>query len=257
VYRWTRHPIYVAFDTLFVGAFLLNGRASFLALAVVWVPLLHGVMGREERFLTRLYGEAYREYCRHVGRYLPAAQGFIGWLNAANARPKARWVQGLLALGGGLVFLVLIPLALCGLGTMVLPWSRGWVPRGIEVGVGLVAGVLGLALALWSVATFWHTGRGTPVPVAAPQRLVVSGPFAYCRNPMYLGVMMYYLGLASLVVSLPFGVAVSGLGLLVGALYAKEVEEKELPLRFGAAYEEYRRRTPLFLPRWPPKGPGA
>lgn len=71
VYGWTRHPMYVAFDLWFVGTFLLIGRLSFLVLAVVWVPLLHAVMDREERFLTGLYGDAYRDYSRRVGRYLP------------------------------------------------------------------------------------------------------------------------------------------------------------------------------------------
>ncbi|MCX6901376.1 MAG: isoprenylcysteine carboxylmethyltransferase family protein [Verrucomicrobia bacterium] len=69
VYRWTRHPIYIAFDLWFMGTFLLIGRLSFLVLALVCVPLLHAIMDREERFLTRLYGDAYRDYSRRVGRY--------------------------------------------------------------------------------------------------------------------------------------------------------------------------------------------
>lgn len=69
IYRWTRHPIYVAFDLLFVGTFLVLGSVIFLVLAVVWIPLLHGFMLREERFLTQRYGDAYRAYCRRVGRY--------------------------------------------------------------------------------------------------------------------------------------------------------------------------------------------
>ncbi|MBI5822093.1 MAG: isoprenylcysteine carboxylmethyltransferase family protein, partial [Verrucomicrobia bacterium] len=69
VYRWTRHPIYIAFDLLFLGTFLLIGRLSFLVLALVGVLLLHAIMDREERFLTQLYGDAYRDYCRRVGRY--------------------------------------------------------------------------------------------------------------------------------------------------------------------------------------------
>ena len=69
VYRWTRHPIYIAFDLWFMGTFLLTGRLSFLVLALIGVLLLHAIMDREERFLTRLYGDAYRDYSRRVGRY--------------------------------------------------------------------------------------------------------------------------------------------------------------------------------------------
>jgi protein-S-isoprenylcysteine O-methyltransferase Ste14 len=70
LYRWTRHPIYVAFDLLFVGTFLALGRPVFLVLALVWVPLLHAIMAREERFLTQRYGDAYRDYCRRTKRYI-------------------------------------------------------------------------------------------------------------------------------------------------------------------------------------------
>jgi protein-S-isoprenylcysteine O-methyltransferase Ste14 len=71
VYRCTRHPIYVAFDLLFVGTFLVLGRTIFLLLALAWIPLIHSLMLREEHFLTELYDNAYRDYCRHVGRYVP------------------------------------------------------------------------------------------------------------------------------------------------------------------------------------------
>jgi protein-S-isoprenylcysteine O-methyltransferase Ste14 len=71
IYRWTRHPIYVAFDLLFVGTFLVLGRASFLFLALAWIPLMHSFMVREERFLTEFYAHAYHDYCQHVGRYFP------------------------------------------------------------------------------------------------------------------------------------------------------------------------------------------
>jgi protein-S-isoprenylcysteine O-methyltransferase Ste14 len=69
IYRWTRHPIYVAFDLLFVGTFLVLGRGIFLLLALAWIPLLHHFMLREERFLTELYDGAYFDYCRRVRRY--------------------------------------------------------------------------------------------------------------------------------------------------------------------------------------------
>jgi protein-S-isoprenylcysteine O-methyltransferase Ste14 len=69
IYQWTRHPIYVAFDLLFLGTFLVQGRLIFLLLALMWLPLLHTFMQREERFLAEFYGDSYREYCGRVGRY--------------------------------------------------------------------------------------------------------------------------------------------------------------------------------------------
>ena len=69
IYKWTRHPIYVAFDLLFIGTFLVHGRLIFLVLTIAWLPLLHLFMRREERVLAQLYGGAYLDYCGRVGRY--------------------------------------------------------------------------------------------------------------------------------------------------------------------------------------------
>ncbi len=69
IYGWTRHPIYVAFDLLFVGTFLTLHRLAFLVLTLIMAPLLHTMMRREERFLAGLYGAAYQDYCSRVGRY--------------------------------------------------------------------------------------------------------------------------------------------------------------------------------------------
>ncbi len=70
IFAWTRNPIYVAFDLVAVGTFLLQGRLIFLVLAAILVLMLHKMICREERFLRERYGEAYREYCARVGRYV-------------------------------------------------------------------------------------------------------------------------------------------------------------------------------------------
>jgi len=52
-----------------------------------------------------------------------------------------------------------------------------------------IPSVLGFAVALRCVWDFGCTGRGTPAPVAPPQRLVVVGFYRYVRNPMYVGFL--------------------------------------------------------------------
>jgi protein-S-isoprenylcysteine O-methyltransferase Ste14 len=104
---------------------------------------------------------------------------------------------------------------------------------------------------LWATVTFWRAGGGTPAPVAAPQRLVVAGPFLYSRNPIMLGAVLYYLGAGSLWLSPTAGLLMALVALALGAAYHHFVEEKELRLRFGAAYDEYRRTTPFLIPRRP------
>jgi protein-S-isoprenylcysteine O-methyltransferase Ste14 len=49
-----------------------------------------------------------------------------------------------------------------------------------------VPSVLGFAVALRCVWDFGWTGRGTPAPIAPPQRLFVVDLYRYVRNPMYL-----------------------------------------------------------------------
>src|SRR5580698_9781058 len=58
-----------------------------------------------------------------------------------------------------------------------------------------VPSVLGFAVALRCVWDFGWTGRGTPAPLAPPQRLVVTGFYRYVRNPMYVGFAVGWIGL--------------------------------------------------------------
>ena len=67
---------------------------------------------------------------------------------------------------------------------------------------------------------------------------------------MFLGAILYYFGLGSLLFSLTAGFFAFLLGLLVGGLYHRFVEEKELVLKFGKEYEAYRKRVPFLVPGW-------
>ena len=70
-YRHSRNPVYVALTTLFVGITLAAdtwwGVAALLPLAAV---MHYGVVLREERYLERKFGDAYRDYRVRVRRYL-------------------------------------------------------------------------------------------------------------------------------------------------------------------------------------------
>jgi protein-S-isoprenylcysteine O-methyltransferase Ste14 len=69
VFGWSRNPIYLAFDLVVIGAFLIHGRVVYLILGAAVVLLIHAVVLREERFLDAQYGEAFRAYRQRVGRY--------------------------------------------------------------------------------------------------------------------------------------------------------------------------------------------
>jgi protein-S-isoprenylcysteine O-methyltransferase Ste14 len=123
-------------------------------------------------------------------------------------------------------------------------WRSIWINS--LIGVSLV--ISGAGLVIWSVRTQYREGKGTPAPMVATQKLVISGPYAYTRNPMTLGAALFYLGIAIWLGSLP------GVGLVVmvfAALlsYIAVHETAELTKRFGEEYLAYRQRTPFLLPR--------
>src|SRR6202140_50026 len=78
--------------------------------------------------------------------------------------------------------------------------------------------------------------------------LTVSGPYAYTRNPLYLGSAILALGTGIATRS-----SISALILIVyfAVFYSivMQREAKELQLRHGASFEEYARAVPLFIPR--------
>lgn len=113
---------------------------------------------------------------------------------------------------------------------------------------GLPLLILGWLLAIWTIFIQFTEAHGTPSPTMATQKLLVQGPFAYCRNPMALGTILLYLGVGILVGS-PLAVGLTFLFTAVLTAYIKIIEEKELEERFGAAYKVYKQDTPFLIPR--------
>jgi protein-S-isoprenylcysteine O-methyltransferase Ste14 len=99
---------------------------------------------------------------------------------------------------------------------------------------------------------FYFVGKGTPVPFASPTKLVTSGPFRYTRNPIKLGAILFYFGVGCIYDSFVAGLAMLVTGAMLGTVYHKCVEQKELVIRFGDEYERYRKRTSFLIPL-PPK----
>ena len=132
-------------------------------------------------------------------------------------------------------------------------WIQRWrVPLGFVCGalfiffarptpkallIGASVSILGLAIRAWAAG---HIRKNA--------QLATSGPYAFTRNPLYLGSFLLGLG---------FTIA-SGrllLGLLFAALFlgiylpVMRVEASTMAQLFGEDYEQYRRSVPLFFPR--------
>jgi protein-S-isoprenylcysteine O-methyltransferase Ste14 len=146
-----------------------------------------------------------------------------------------------------IVFVVAIPALLCWLSTIGGERWRFGAPQSILV-LSLVVAALGLSLSLWTVWAQYRCARGTPIPIMATKKLLTSGPYSLCRNPMLLGTILYYSGIS---VSISSFIAMLGTVLFSAIMVAfvKLVEEKEMSLRFGDDYSTFRRRTPFIIPR--------
>ena len=115
-------------------------------------------------------------------------------------------------------------------------------PLNVALAAPLLA--VGLTFMVWAAWAQWSVGKGTPVPVVPTQKLVVVGPYRYCRNPMLLGLTLYYTGI-SLLANSPACLAFTALVAVVSVAFIKLVEERELEMRFGEEYLRYKERTPF------------
>jgi protein-S-isoprenylcysteine O-methyltransferase Ste14 len=155
------------------------------------------------------------------------------------------------AVVGSVIFLLIAPGTVVGL---VPWWISGWRMRPPLLHfspfrwIGVLLIVAGVAVLLDSFARFALQGLGTPAPVFPTRHLVVSGPYRYVRNPMYLAVVAVIVGQGLL-----FGdvrlVAYVVLPWLAAHLFVVFYEEPKLRRSFGAEYETYRANVPRWIPR--------
>jgi protein-S-isoprenylcysteine O-methyltransferase Ste14 len=112
---------------------------------------------------------------------------------------------------------------------------------------GALLALAGEGIRFWGVA---YAGPLTRVTgnVGAPE-LMTSGPFAYTRNPLYVGNMMLYAGIAVMSHALVPWILLATL-VFFGLQYAAIVslEEEFLAKQFGERYKQYRNTVPRFLP---------
>jgi protein-S-isoprenylcysteine O-methyltransferase Ste14 len=159
---------------------------------------------------------------------------------------SARWREFFFKNRGTLLALPAVSLALLG-----RP-SRGSIAAGVPLALA------GEALRCWAVGYSGVTTRGDTV--TAPQ-LVTAGPYAYVRNPLYVGNFLTALGFTIAftgdVAPAPrAALAVLGLGTMLG-VYAAIVPLEEAYLRetFGEVFDTYVERVPRIVPALVPAEP--
>jgi protein-S-isoprenylcysteine O-methyltransferase Ste14 len=113
-------------------------------------------------------------------------------------------------------------------------------PRPLTLAIGGGIALFGLELRAWASG---HVRKN--------DELAISGPYAFTRNPLYLG---------SFIIGLGFTIAAGRW--LLGAIFlllffciyvpVMRIEAKTLAELFGERYQDYARHVPIFLPRLTP-----
>ncbi len=114
----------------------------------------------------------------------------------------------------------------------------------------LLMGLSGLFLAL-AVASLLLKGLGLPFALALTRVVVTDWVYAWSRNPMVLAALAFLVGLG---LWLQSGLFLAWLLVVVGPVifvFLKIYEERELEIRFGRSYLDYKSATPMLWPRRP------
>jgi protein-S-isoprenylcysteine O-methyltransferase Ste14 len=155
-------------------------------------------------------------------------------MSDGNDAPNVKIIPPLIYLAG----IVIGFLATIWMPTKVVPNSVAWAVGGILIFCGAV-------LAGSAVVKFKDVGT-TVRPDRAASILVISGPYKITRNPMYLGMAVFYLGI-TLAGQSVWALILLPVVLTVIRRRAIEPEEAFLEKRFGANYLSYKGKVRRWL----------
>ena len=114
--------------------------------------------------------------------------------------------------------------------------------------IGFAVALIGELIRFWGVS--WAGSETRSTGGVGGTFLIISGPFAYVRNPLYFGNMLLYLGLGIMSFALfPYLQIVAIIFFLLQYYYIVSEEEKYLLEKFKDDYKLYCKHVPAFLPR--------
>jgi protein-S-isoprenylcysteine O-methyltransferase Ste14 len=165
----------------------------------------------------------------------------VGWLGATGKR----FYRIFFNIVGAVTFIPVLALV------AVLPDARIYAIRSpwLFIALGLQAlSVIGLLIAVSQTGLLAFLGLDALLPGngqgAQPAQLVTGGLYRWVRHPIYTcGLLFIWLTPVMTWNGLAFNTGIT-LYFLVGIIF----EERKLIKEFGAAYAEYRQRTPMLIP---------
>jgi protein-S-isoprenylcysteine O-methyltransferase Ste14 len=158
---------------------------------------------------------------------------------------RATWVTTFVHYAVG----ILLGIAIIRAVTTHQDWSGWTLPIPVEIGLLLV--IITGAAALLTVVNLALKGLGAPFAIALSRKLAVDWFYAWTRNPMVLAGLSFLLALGVWFQSTLFVLWVFILVTPALFVFVKIYEERELEIRFGTPYLEYKSKTPMLFPKKP------
>ena len=215
---------------------LLSRIALLVLIWFVWVGVFNQPLSKIENLSIIVGGVILVFPVVWVGRKVLDKQPTVS---------RAVWVTTLVHSALGLLFGAPIIRAV----TTHQDWS-GWVlPVPSEIGLALVV-ITGTALLL-TMVNLALKGFGAPFFIALSRKLAADWLYAWTRNPMVLAALAFLLSLGIWFQSVLFVLWVLILFAPALLVFVKVYEERELEIRFGRSYLEYKSRRPMLFPRRP------
>jgi protein-S-isoprenylcysteine O-methyltransferase Ste14 len=118
------------------------------------------------------------------------------------------------------------------------------IPRPVNWAGLLLIGA-GLVMAQWHARLFRRIGTNIDT-FGEPGKLTMEGLFRRTRNPMYLGMLVFLIGLAG-VLGTVSALAGPVVFFVMAHFYYIPLEERAMTLKFGSAYADYQRDVPRWL----------
>lgn len=121
----------------------------------------------------------------------------------------------------------------------------------LTLAIGFVVAFVGELIRFWGVS--WAGSETRSTGGVGGTFLIISGPFAHVRNPLYVGNILLYLGLGIMSFALfPYLQIVAIIFFLIQYYYIVKEEEKFLREKFKEQYKDYCIHVSAFFPRFFP-----
>lgn len=223
-------PIQAMNARVFLAAFRIAG---FLATLYSWLAVLEGRYSRPASLLI-IFGPVLLVFA--------AARGARKAIDANPTRERVLWITSVLHV------ITMICLGISLIESIKLFQVQHGVTIPVPAGVGFVLLLLSSAFTFLTVLNLAVSGLGAPFAIALSRRLAHRSLYRWTRNPMVLGTLASLLSAGLYLQSLYFTLWVVMVFTPALLYYLKVYEERELELRFGASYLEYKAKTPFLWP---------